>query len=182
MSDTQLTARTVVATPTGHGVLTRQRQNNEPLITNQNVPDTTLFVGRIEMPPGTRALWHVHPAPLRDLVVILFSGAAGTLSGPGLEWHEMQVGEVTFIPAGDAHAAINLDPDRPVVAYQIGGWGLCTSTDAGDTELLPDPALADTTDIPMEWREPYTEAAQRFEERVLEIAGYRPHLIGGAAT
>jgi uncharacterized RmlC-like cupin family protein len=77
-----------------------------------------MSVSALYVDPGDVARAHTHNDS--DIFIIMVSGFAATAHGERMD--EITVhrpGDIARIPAGVPHAAVNLDPDRPVIGVEI---------------------------------------------------------------
>jgi uncharacterized RmlC-like cupin family protein len=103
-------------------------------ITRQSVGALQLGMHVVEIPPGGRALPHVHPE--HESAIYLIKGTVEVWHGNGLlEYFIMGPGDMVYIPPGVPHLPINSSHTDMVIA-------LVARTDPDDDEdvtLLPAP-------------------------------------------
>ncbi len=102
-------------------------------LTQESCGATGLSMHVISIPPGDRALAHMHAGHESMLYVI--SGEADTYFGEGLSEHvKVKAGDLQYIPAGCPHLSVNSSTTEPCV-------GVVARTDANEQEsvvMLPD--------------------------------------------
>ena len=101
-------------------------------LTQESVGATGLSMHVISIPPGDRALAHMHVGHESMLYVV--SGEGETYFGPGLAEHvTVKAGDLQYIPAGCPHLSINRSATEPCI-------GVVARTDPNEQEsvvLLP---------------------------------------------
>jgi len=102
-------------------------------LTQESVGSIGLSMHVISIPPGDRALAHMHAGHESMLYVI--SGEADTYFGENLSQHvEVKAGDLQYIPAGCPHLSVNRSKTEPCV-------GVVARTDANEQEsvvMLPE--------------------------------------------
>jgi uncharacterized RmlC-like cupin family protein len=75
-------------------------------LTSETVGSTNLSMHFISIPPGGRALAHMHKG--HESMLYMISGEAETYYGPNLSEHvTVKAGDMQYIPAGCPHLSIN---------------------------------------------------------------------------
>jgi uncharacterized RmlC-like cupin family protein len=102
-------------------------------LTQESVGSTGLSMHVISIPPGSRALAHMHKGHESMLYVV--SGEAETFFGKGLaERVTLRAGDLQYIPAGCPHLSVNLSKTESCV-------GVVARTDPNEQEsvvMLPE--------------------------------------------
>jgi uncharacterized RmlC-like cupin family protein len=130
-----------------------------PLIV-EVVQATEMSVGALYVRPGDVAAAHVHAQS--DIFIAVLSGFARTIYGHSMEsTQDHRPGDIAMIPAGTPHAAVNLDPRRPVIGVEVRA---CVPFGA-DLELRP--ALQPVMD---RWRRRVAAGELRGDLRTLRRA------------
>jgi uncharacterized RmlC-like cupin family protein len=101
-------------------------------LTQESVGAIGMSMHVISIPPGDRALAHLHEGHESMLYVV--SGEADTYFGDNLSQHvKVSAGDLQYIPAGCPHLSINRSSTEPCI-------GVVARTDANEQEsvvLLP---------------------------------------------
>jgi uncharacterized RmlC-like cupin family protein len=94
-----------------------QAQAHWAAITTAKVGSRKLGSGLVVMPPGHHSKAHMHAH--HEILVYVLDGWAATLVGPDLDEVLIQgPGDFVWVGAGVPHLAVNLSPDRQVVAIE----------------------------------------------------------------
>lgn len=91
-----------------------------------------LWVGHVELAPGTRSAVHHHGESESAIYVI--AGRARFLTGPSLETsHDVGAGDFVWVPPHEVHVEMNLSDEEPVRMV------VARSTQEAIVVNLPDP-------------------------------------------